>query len=81
MAKKEEKTKVESAQPKDAPIVLPKSQESVENEVMKAVADNSEKPRFKGNWIDMDEKTMMDYQAKGVLIGWDPGRKQGLLKK
>ena len=69
MAKKESKNSIEA-------IEDPKV-----DEVQEAIAAQGKSTRPPGNWIKMDEKTLVKHQADGILVGWDPKTGEGLLKK
>ena len=51
-----------------------------QNEFMEQVLLNSAKPRTKGNWVAMTSDEVKQYQIEKRLIGYDPVKKQGLLK-
>ena len=51
-----------------------------ENEFMDRVLSESNKPRVPGKWVSMTAEEVQHYQREKRLIGYDPVRKQGLLK-
>lgn len=59
---------------------LPGATEVIGNEFQDAVIKNKKRVRHPGKWVSMTEKELEIHQANGDLLGYDPERKEGLLK-
>lgn len=77
MAKDNKKTSVNQPVASQPPANQPS--ETV-NEVMDKISSEPEKERPEGDWIKMTLEEVAAYQKAGRLVGWDPKKKEGLLK-